>query len=124
MSKSTITPEFARQALRDLIRTHEVKPEVEAIQKIVSDFFHIRLAETQIEKTHATRSVLPPGRNVFMPQADRRLLPGYRRRLRPDHSIVIHVYNLIARRIGNDSAFRFSIERVERELKATHASVA
>jgi len=40
-----------------------------------------------------------------------------------DHSTVIHVYNLIARRIGNDSAFRFSIERVERELKATHASV-
>jgi len=50
MSKSTITPEFARQALRDLIRTHEVKPDVEAIQKTVSDFFHIRLAELKSKK--------------------------------------------------------------------------
>ena len=41
-----------------------------------------------------------------------------------DHSTVIHAYNLIARRISNDSAFRFSIEKVERELKATHASAA
>ena len=35
-----------------------------------------------------------------------------------DHSTVIHAYNLIARRIANDSAFRFSIEKIERELKA------
>ena len=41
-----------------------------------------------------------------------------------DHSTVIHAYNLIARRIASDSAFRFSIEKVERELKATPASAA
>ena len=41
-----------------------------------------------------------------------------------DHSTVIHAYNVIARRISNDSAFRFSIEKVERELKANHASAA
>jgi chromosomal replication initiator protein len=35
-----------------------------------------------------------------------------------DHSTVIHAYNLIARRISNDSAFRMSIEKIERELKA------
>ena len=28
-----------------------------------------------------------------------------------DHSTVIHAYNLIARRVGNDSAFRMSIKR-------------
>jgi len=32
-----------------------------------------------------------------------------------DHSTVIHAHNLIARRIANDSAFRFSIEKIERE---------
>jgi chromosomal replication initiator protein len=41
-----------------------------------------------------------------------------------DHSTVIHAYNLILRRISNDNAFRFSIEKIERELKATHASAA
>ena len=35
-----------------------------------------------------------------------------------DHSTVIHAYNLIARRMSSDSAFRMSIEKIERELKA------
>jgi chromosomal replication initiator protein len=39
-----------------------------------------------------------------------------------DHSTVIHAYNLIQRRITNDSAFRFSIEKIERELKGIRAS--
>jgi len=37
---------------------------------------------------------------------------------------VIHAYNLIQRRISNDSAFRFSIEKIERGLKTTQASAA
>jgi chromosomal replication initiator protein len=41
-----------------------------------------------------------------------------------DHSTVIHAYNLILRRISNDSAFRFSIDKIERELKAIQASAA
>jgi hypothetical protein len=41
-----------------------------------------------------------------------------------DHSTVIHAHNLIARRSANDSAFRFSIEKIERQLKATHANVS
>jgi chromosomal replication initiator protein len=38
-----------------------------------------------------------------------------------DHSTVIHAFNLIQRRVTNDSAFRFSIEKIERELKNTQA---
>jgi len=41
-----------------------------------------------------------------------------------DHSTVIHAHNLIARRIANDSAFRFSIEKIGRELEATHANIS
>jgi len=33
-----------------------------------------------------------------------------------DHSTVIHAYNLIARRVSNDSAFGRSIEKIEHEL--------
>jgi chromosomal replication initiator protein len=36
-----------------------------------------------------------------------------------DHSTVIHAHNLIARRIANDSAFRSSVEKIERE--STHS---
>jgi chromosomal replication initiator protein len=41
-----------------------------------------------------------------------------------DHSTVIHAFNLILRRVTNDSAFRFSIEKIERELKNVNASSA
>jgi chromosomal replication initiator protein len=34
-----------------------------------------------------------------------------------DHSNVIHAYNLIQQRVTNDSGFRMSIEKIERELK-------
>jgi chromosomal replication initiator protein len=43
MRKTAITTDFAQQALHDLIRTHEIKPDIEFIQRTVSDFFHIRL---------------------------------------------------------------------------------
>src|ERR1700719_871009 len=37
MSNSTINADFARQALHDLIRSENMKPDIEAIQKTVSD---------------------------------------------------------------------------------------
>jgi chromosomal replication initiator protein len=50
MSDSAITTDFAHHALRDLIRTREIKPDVEAIQKTVADFFHIRFADLKSKK--------------------------------------------------------------------------
>jgi hypothetical protein len=37
---------------------------------------------------------------------------------------VIHAFNLIARRVASDSAFRLSIEKIERELKIIRANAA
>src|SRR5579885_3688255 len=50
LNKSAITVDFAKQALPDLIRNHEAKPDVEMIQKTVADFFHIRLADLKSKK--------------------------------------------------------------------------
>jgi chromosomal replication initiator protein len=123
ISKSTITPEFARQALRDLIRTHEVKPDVEAIQRIVSDFFHIRLAELKSKKRTQHIAFCRQVAMYLCRKLTDSSFPAIGAAFGRDHSTVIHACNLIARRISNDSAFRFSIEKVERELK-THASAA
>jgi chromosomal replication initiator protein len=124
MSKSTITPEFARQALRDLIRTHEVKPDVEAIQRTVSDFFHIRLAELKSKKRTQHIAFCRQVAMYLCRKLTDSSFPAIGAAFGRDHSTVIHACNLIARRISNDSAFRFSIEKVERELKATQASAA
>ncbi|MBV8054837.1 MAG: chromosomal replication initiator protein DnaA, partial [Deltaproteobacteria bacterium] len=45
-----MTIDCTRQALRDLIRTHESKPDIEAIQRTVADFFHIPLAHLKSKK--------------------------------------------------------------------------
>src|SRR5712692_7701383 len=124
MSKSTITPEFARQSLRDLIRTHEAKPNVEAIQKTVSDFFHIRLVELKSKRRTQHIAFCRQVAMYLCRKLTDSSFPAIGAAFGRDHSTVIHAYNLIARRISNDSAFRFSIEKVERELKATHASAA
>src|SRR5216683_3138394 len=124
MGKSAITTEFARQALRDLIRTHEIKPDVEAIQRTVADFFHIRLADLKSKKRTQHIAFCRQVAMYLCRKLTESSFPAIGEAFGRDHSTVIHAYNLIARRISNDSAFRFSIEKVERELKATHASAA
>src|SRR5713101_3794654 len=124
MSKSAITPEFARQALRDLIRTHEVKPDVEAIQKTVCDFFHIRLAELKSKKRTQHIAFCRQVAMYLCRKLTESSFPAIADAFGRDHSTVIHACHLIARRVGNDSAFRLTIEKVECELQATHASAA
>jgi chromosomal replication initiator protein len=124
ISKSAITPEFARQALRDLIRAHDVKPDIESIQRTVSDFFHIRLTELKSKKRTQHIAFCRQVAMYLCRKLTDSSFPAIGEAFGRDHSTVIHAYNLIARRISNDSAFRFSIEKVERELKATHASAA
>jgi chromosomal replication initiator protein len=124
MSKSSITTEFARQALRDLIRTHEVKPDIDSIQKTVADFFHIRLADLKSKKRTQHIAFCRQVAMYLCRKMTDRSFPAIGEAFGRDHSTVIHAHNLIARRIANDSAFRFSIEKIERELKATHANIS
>src|SRR5216684_2899834 len=124
ISNSTINSDFARQALHDLIRTHDMKPDIEAIQKTVSDFFHIRLTELKSKKRTQHIAFCRQVAMYLCRKLTESSFPAIGEAFGRDHSTVIHDCNLIARRIGNDSAFRFSIEKVERELKATHASAA
>src|SRR5713226_5750767 len=124
LNTSQMTIDFARQALRDLIRTHESKPDIETIQRTVADFFHIRLADLKSKKRTQHIAFCRQVAMYLCRKLTDSSFPAIGAAFGRDHSTVIHAYNLIARRIGNDSAFRFSIEKVERELKATHASAA
>jgi chromosomal replication initiator protein len=117
LNTSPMTIDFARQALRDLIRVHEGKPDIEAIQRVVADFFHIKIADL-ISKRRTQHIAFC--RQVAM-YLCRKLtdssFPVIGESFRRDHSTVIHAFNLIQRRVTNDSAFRFSIDKIERELK-------
>ena len=124
ITASPITIEFARQALRDLIRTHETKPDIEAIQRVVSDSFHIRL--TDLKSKRRTQHVAFC-RQVAM-YLCRKLtdssFPTIGDHFGRDHSTVINAHNLIMRRVTSDSAFRMSIEKIERELKSLRQNAA
>jgi chromosomal replication initiator protein len=124
LNKSAITLDFARQALHDLIRNHEVKPDVEMIQKTVSDFFHIRLADLKSKKRTQHIAFCRQVAMYLCRKLTGSSFPVIGDSFGRDHSTVIHAFNLIARRVANDSAFRLSLEKIERELKAIRANAA
>jgi len=117
LNTSAMTIDFARQALRDLIRTHETKPDIEAIQRTVADFFHIRLAELKSKKRTQHIAFCRQVAMYLCRKITDSSFPSIGEHFSRDHSTVIHAFNLIQRRVTNDSAFRFSIEKIERELK-------
>jgi chromosomal replication initiator protein len=112
-----ITIDFAQQALRDLIRTHESKPDIEIIQRIVAEFFHIRLADLKSKKRTQHIAFCRQVAMYLCRKITESSFPTIGEHFGRDHSTVIHAFNLIQRRVTNDSAFRFSIEKIERELK-------
>ena len=114
---SPITIEFARQALRDLIRTYESKPDIEAIQRVVSDYFHIRLADLKSKKRTQRVAFCRQVAMYLCRKITSNSFPSLGEHFGRDHSTVIHAFNLIERRVNNDSGFRFSIEKIERRLK-------
>ncbi len=124
LGKSAITLDFARQALHDLIRNHEAKPDVEMIQKTVADFFHIRLMDLKSKKRTQHIAFCRQVAMYLCRKLTASSFPVIGDAFGRDHSTVIHAHNLIQRRVTNDSAFRLSIEKIERDLKAIRANAA
>ncbi len=118
LNNSEITLEFARHALHDLIRKQEQKPDVESIQRTVSDSFHVRLADLKSKKRTQHIAFCRQVAMYLCRKLTDSSFPVIGDHFDRDHSTVIHAYNLIARRMSSDSAFRMSIEKIERELKA------
>lgn len=122
LNKCTITVDFARQVLRDLIPNREVPLDVEAIQSTVSDFFHIRLVDLKSKKRTQHIAFCRQVAMYLCRKLTESSFPAIGEKFGRDHSTVIHAHNLITRRVSNDSAFRHSIEKIERDLKAMHAT--
>jgi len=125
LNNSEITLEFAKQALHDLIRnTTEATPDIEAIQRTVADFFHIRLADLKSKRRTQHIAFCRQVAMYLCRKLTQCSFPTIGENFGRDHSTVIHAYNLIARRVSNDSAFRMSIEKIERELKSVRTNAA
>jgi chromosomal replication initiator protein len=124
LNQSAITVDFARQALQDLIRNVDAKPDVESIQKTVADFFHIKLTDLKSKKRTQHIAFCRQVAMYLCRKLTDSSFPTIGEHFGRDHSTVIHAYNLIMRRVTSDSAFRLSIEKIERELKSVRANAA
>src|SRR5271167_4103191 len=122
MENAVITVEFARQALQDLIRNADAKPDIETIQKTVADFFHIRLADLKSKKRTQHIAFCRQVAMYLCRKLTDASFPTIGDHFGRDHSTVIHAHNLILRRVTSDAAFRISIEKIERELKSNRAA--
>ena len=118
-----ITIEFACQAVRDLMPAYESKPDIEAIQRVVSDSFHIPLMDLKSKKRTQHVTFCRQVAMYLCRKITNNSFPSIGEHFGRDHSTVIHACNLIERRVNNDSAFRFLIEKMERGLKHVPTSV-
>ncbi|HKV53579.1 MAG TPA: chromosomal replication initiator protein DnaA [Candidatus Binataceae bacterium] len=117
ISATPISIEFARQALHDLIRCSSAKPDIEVIQRRVSDSFHIRLMDLKSKKRTQHIAFCRQVAMYLCRKLTDNSFPVIGEHFARDHSTVIHAFNLINRRVMADSAFRQSIEKIERGLK-------
>ena len=91
--------DFARQALHDLIRNHDAKPDVESIQNTVADFFHIRLTDLKSKKRTQHIAFCRQVAMYLCRKLTDSSFPTIGEHFGRDHSTVIHAYNLIMRRV-------------------------
>jgi chromosomal replication initiator protein len=114
LSKTTITVDFARQVLHDLLRDRSTIS-IDTIQRVVCEHYGIRLGDLLSKKR--TRNIAFP-RQVGM-YLSRKLTGGSfpaigERFGGRDHSTVIHANNSIERRIKDDERLRSSVDELER----------
>ena len=112
-----ITPEFARQALKELLAVQEKQVTIENIQKLVAEYFKIRVAD--LLSSRRNRSITRP-RQIAMSLAKsltRHSLPeignafGGR-----DHTTVLHACRKIEELRGEDRRIDEDVENLARML--------
>ena len=114
-----ITLELAHSLLHDLLKSHERRLTIEAIQKQVADHFQIRLSD--MSSARRARSVARP-RQIAMylsKQLTSRSLPEIGRSFGGrDHTTVIHAVRKVEELIKADVSFSEDVELLTRMLES------
>jgi chromosomal replication initiator protein len=122
VSGASINVDFARHALRDLIGGYDKKPDIEAIQQLVSDRFHIRLTDLKSKRRTQRVAFCRQVAMYLCRKITASSYPSIGEQFGRDHSTVIHAFNLVEHRVKNDAAFGHLMEEMERGLSNSPAS--
>jgi len=118
LTKGAITLDFARQSLRDLVRDGEGRLEIETIQRHVSEVFHVCLVDLKSQRRTQHVAFCRQVAMYLCRKLTGCSFPVIGAGFGRDHSTVIHAYNLVARRVNKDAAFRGLIQKIEGQLKS------
>jgi len=117
ITKSPITLELTKEVLRHMLKGAERELTVESIQKIICDYYHIRLGDLKAKRR--TKNIALP-RQVAMYLCRKHTEISF-----PvigdkfggrDHSTVIHASKTIEKKIKNDPSMQSTIASIERNL--------
>ncbi len=115
LSKTSITVDFARQVLHDLLRDRSTIS-IDVVQRVVCEHYGLRLSDL-LSKRRTSKLAFP--RQVAMYLA-RKLTGGSfptigERFGGRDHSTVIHANKVITNRVKTDERLRATVEELERQ---------
>jgi len=117
LTNQPITEDFAQEALRDLLRAQQAVISISNIQKVVADYFQIRVSD--LHSPRRTQSLVRP-RQLAMALArelTEHSLPeigeafGGR-----DHTTVMHACREVKKRVGGDPKTREDWDKLMRRL--------
>jgi chromosomal replication initiator protein len=89
---------------------------MEEIQKVVADYFDIRMADMTSNRRPQNIAFPAPGGHVPVPGDDPPLAALHRHRLRRNHATVLHACRLVQDRLKGDPAFRQTVVVLQQRL--------
>ena len=117
MTKSPITLELTKEVLRHMLKGAERDLTVESIQKIICDYYHIKLGDLKAKRR--TKNIALP-RQVAMYLCRKHTetsFPAIGDKFGGrDHSTVIHASKTIEKKIKDDPHMQSAIASIERNL--------
>lgn len=117
LNKIPITVELAKQVLKNIIRERAATCSVEAIQRSVADFYHIKTQE--MRSNRRMKNIAMP-RQIAMYLCKKHLGSSYpeigQKFGGKDHSTVIHAVKKVEACLIKDEALRHDIETIEKIL--------
>jgi chromosomal replication initiator protein len=116
LSKSAITPEFARTVLQDLIRDERTVT-IETVQRIVCEHYGLRMGDL-LSKKRTKNLAFPRQIAMFLARKlTKESYPSIGDRFGGrDHSTVIHAKDTVQSKMKDDGALRLVIDTLERRL--------
>jgi chromosomal replication initiator protein len=117
LTKTTITLELTKEVLRNMLKGAERDLTVESIQKMICDYYHIKLGDLKAKRR--TKNIALP-RQVAMYLCRKHTecsFPTIGDKFGGrDHSTVIHASKTIEKKMKDDPSMQSAIESIERNL--------